>query len=110
MKMPFGKFRGVLVADLPDEYLAWLKGLDDLREPLRTVVEAEWGGRTAARAILEADPLPGDVRPWAEELVTAGYRQLAQRHHPDRGGTGTAMQLVNGAAEWLRRQIRRWAS
>lgn len=41
MRMPFGKFKGLELADLPDEYLDWLMGLVDLRDPLRMGVEQE---------------------------------------------------------------------
>lgn len=100
--MPFGKFRGVLLADLPDDYLTWLKGLD-LREPLRTAVETEWSTRHTRLGATQIDP---EVRPMAEELLTAGYRNLAQRHHPDHGGSTQTMTLVNLAAEALRKLLR----
>ena len=38
--MPFGKHKGSLLRDLPDDYLAWLSGRD-LRNPLRQLVEEE---------------------------------------------------------------------
>src|SRR5262245_56536135 len=104
--MPFGKFKGVLLVDLPDEYLRWLRTLNDLREPLRAGVEAEWEPRFAEPTIA-GDPLPDDVKPMALEIVTAGYRQMARDHHPDRGGETRVMQLINAAADWLRRQVRR---
>lgn len=108
MKMPFGRFKGVELADLPDEYLAWLRGLDDLREPLRSFIEAEWATRTAVPTSVE--PLDPDVHAMVEELITAGFRAVAQRHHPDHaGGETKTMQLVNAAAGWLRRQARRSA-
>jgi uncharacterized protein (DUF3820 family) len=34
--MPFGKYRGWLLSELPDGYLQWLRTLSDLREPLRS--------------------------------------------------------------------------
>lgn len=102
--MKFGKYRGVLIADLPDEYLIWLRNLEDLREPLRSAVTAEWRARFAP--IVGVPPLPNDVRAMTQELVATGYRALAQRHHPDHGGKGRNMQLVNAAAEWARRVLR----
>ena len=45
MEMPFGKFRGYDVKDLPDFYLAWLVSLDDLRANLADAVEEEWRHR-----------------------------------------------------------------
>jgi hypothetical protein len=34
--------------------------------------------------------------------ITAGYRVLAHRHHPDKGGESRDMQRLNEAVEWLR--------
>ncbi len=39
MRMPFGKYRGLDLEDLPDEYLEWLLSID-LREKLRSALEA----------------------------------------------------------------------
>ena len=39
--MPFGKFAGVALTELPDQYVAWLLNLPDLREPLRQFVIEE---------------------------------------------------------------------
>jgi curved DNA-binding protein CbpA len=36
------------------------------------------------------------------ELVTAAYRCLAQRHHPDRGGDDEAMVCLNTAVACIR--------
>lgn len=38
--MPFGKYRGVDVEDLPDHYLAWLLSIE-LRPALRDAVRRE---------------------------------------------------------------------
>jgi hypothetical protein len=103
MTMRFGKFKGWPIEDLPDDYLRWLRGLEDLREPLRSAVHAEWAARQGHSGLA---PLAVDVRPVAEELVTAGLRQLTQRHHPDCGGSTQVMQQVNQAAEWLRAAVR----
>jgi hypothetical protein len=102
--MPFGKFKGVLLADLPDE---WLHGLDDLREPLRGAVEREWRIRFEPESPPSSiEPLPADVRPMVEEIVTAGYRACVQRHHPDHGGETKTTQAITVAASWLRRVVR----
>jgi Putative quorum-sensing-regulated virulence factor len=102
--MPFGRYRGWPLDELPDDYLGWLFGLDDLREPLRSAVEGEWQARFGFAAALV--PLPREAVPVADELVTAGYRALTRQHHPDAGGDHRTMTLVNAAAEWLRRQVR----
>lgn len=104
--MPFGKYRGALLTELPDDYLAWLAGLDDLREPLRSAIASE----AAARGLAEPAMIGvGDVRAAAGALVSAGYRVLTREHHPDAGGDTRTMQHVNAAAAWLRERLRELA-
>ena len=104
IRMPFGKFKGVFIHDLPFDYLVWLHSLDDLRDPLRSAIENEFRART--EPVNGGKPLDPDVRAMVEELVSAGYRKLAQGHHPDHGGETRTMQLVNAAAAWLRAAVR----
>lgn len=105
MRMPFGRFRGIEIADLEDGYLQWLHDHVQLREPLRFSVEAEYKLRFDTASADE--PLPENVQQMAAELVSLGYRKLAQIHHPDHGGDTHAMQLLNEAAQFLRRMVRR---
>ena len=51
--MPFGKFKGTPLADLPDEYILWLGCLDDLRQPLLGHVLREMGRRLSERPAAE---------------------------------------------------------
>jgi hypothetical protein len=105
--MPFGRHRGVLLTEVPPDYLAWLLGLE-LREPLRSAVaaEAERRQRNAHTPPAPHTPrLARDALPLAEQIITAGYRSLAQKHHPDRGGETRAMQRLNDAVRWLRHSI-----
>jgi len=103
--MWFGKFKGVELKDLSDDYLGWLMGLDDVREPLRSAIEAAWRRRIDVPRTIELSAGAAEV---AEELVTAGYRALAKRLHPDHGGTVDAMTELNEAVaalrSWLREQ------
>ena len=103
--MPFGKYRGAALEDLPDGYVRWLHGLPDLREPLRSAVHAEWNLRFGAGAST-LPALPAEARPVVEVLISVGYRALARQHHPDQGGQTRSMQLVNDAATWLRQAVR----
>ena len=66
--------------------------------------------RTDKKEKLLANPdikqVPPDLRNMIDELVTTGYRAMARHYHPDKGGDTRAMQLLNAAAEWLRRRTR----
>ena len=42
MRMMFGKYSGVEIADLDDGYLTWLHDAIDLHEPLNSAVDAEY--------------------------------------------------------------------
>lgn len=100
-RMPFGKFKGRRISELPDDYVNWLMGLGaDLRDPLRAAVEREFQRRFE-------DPTPRllpppDVRDAAAELIAAGYRALAKVKHPDAGGDHTAMVSLTQARDFLR--------
>jgi hypothetical protein len=45
-RMPFGRYRGRLLSEVPDAYLKWLYGIE-LDEPLRASVAREWARRSA---------------------------------------------------------------
>ena len=103
--MPFGRYKGAALVDLPDDHVRWLHGLPDLREPLRSAVQTEWNFRFGEGAST-LPALPAEARPVVEELISVGYRALARQHHPDQGGQTRSMQLVNDAAAWLRKAVR----
>jgi hypothetical protein len=57
--MPFGKHKGVLLADLPDGYLDWLGAkLNEWREPLRSSLAAEIARRQEPTAPIASTPRP----------------------------------------------------
>ena len=112
MIMPFGKFRGWGLEDLPRDYLLWLKSRPNLREPLRGCVTFEWARGLAE--LREPDWRDADalhIEPSERELfrqvVDAGYRQLALRFHPDVGGRAADMRRLNALVEGLREQLGR---
>ena len=77
--MPFGRFRGTPITDLPSWYLRWLDNLPDLRDPLASAVRVEVERR---RVIL-----PAQVRPLLrKDLVDLAVRLL--------GGVGDEHELV----------------
>jgi hypothetical protein len=48
---------------------------------------------------------PVKIREWALAIVSAGFRALALRHHPDHGGKAPDMVAIYDAAAWLREKI-----
>lgn len=102
-RMPFGKFKGWALHDLPDDYLQWLQEID-LREPLRSAVLDE---------ALNRDPCAGPTPTMtgcpdpeaARELIGAGLRSLARTRHPDAGGSHEEMIRVTAVADWLRARV-----
>lgn len=82
-RMPFGKFKGWPVDEIPEDYLNWLVENVDLREPL-------------ASAVYEAL----DQQNWcqmapAPDNVKSIYRRLSLKWHPDKGGSTEAQQALN---------------
>jgi hypothetical protein len=110
-RMPFGKFKGALLRELPDDYLCWLRSECDLREPLRMRVEREYQRRIRPheRHRRSASPapaaLPPTMRETAIEIVRAGFRALAQRRHPDHGGRHEQMLELSMVREALERLL-----
>jgi putative quorum-sensing-regulated virulence factor len=113
MVMPWGKHKGVPLDQVPLGYLAWVL---DVGYAARTpALLAGIRGEVARRLELHTTASPPPPRgrvgtPPQElgavlgELVATGYKHLALRAHPDRGGTTAAMQRLNALRDWLRRQ------
>ncbi len=102
MRMPWGKFRGQDIGDVPSSYLAWLVEECDLRPALATAVRAELADRFAEPCLacrLRAQQPPSRL---PAGLIDSWYRQLCLRWHPDRGGSTAAMQAVGDAYDLLR--------
>ena len=93
LRIMFGQHKGSFVADLPDDYLQWLSTLADLREPLKSAVDAEIRHRDAASTSVGSLSVP---------VIEHARRTLAKRFHPDvPGGSHQAMQAVNCFADLL---------
>jgi len=105
MTMPWGKYRGKDLVEVPGSYLAWALERARLYPDLRTEIKDE-----LARRFSQAAPrpprspegsIPSVLRPIAQELIKAGFRRLALVHHPDHGGSVDAMRLVLEASRVL---------
>jgi hypothetical protein len=101
MEIPFGKYRGKQIKELPFNYLEWLTSIE-LLEPLRTCVKAEYDKRLYDQSGWEG---PIDLRV-IDDIISAGVRSLAGTHHPDVGGDHQKMITINNAADWLREKAR----
>jgi Putative quorum-sensing-regulated virulence factor len=103
--MPFGRFKHRPINTLPDDYLDWLANLPDLREPLLSEVMREVE-RRAYQQEHSASPSSCPSPELASEIVTAGFKTLAKKLHPDAGGNHEQMLALNNAVEWLRSRVR----
>ena len=56
MLMPFGKYRGTSVTELPFDYLQWLTSID-LLDPLRTEVKKEY--ESVRETFMRSAPIRG---------------------------------------------------
>jgi hypothetical protein len=103
VKIPFGRHRGHDSAELPTDYLTWAHTI--ARSPLRGAIDAELRRRghhedpTDSPVVLVAPP--DELKPTVVEMLRAGHRTLARRHHPDVGGSLAIMQRINSARDWL---------
>jgi Putative quorum-sensing-regulated virulence factor len=108
MRMPFGKYRGERLEDIPLGYLEWLLTIE-LSSRLQQAVEYEIEERNSATP---PPPPPRsipqkEIHASAEEIVKAGYRELSHKYHPDKaGGDLEKMKTLNLANEWLRGQLK----
>jgi hypothetical protein len=89
--MPFGKFKGQHVDELPGDYLEWLFENVDLRGGLEKAVRDALAEQSKA-----VDAVLND-----SALIHKIYRGLCRRWHPDCGGSTPAMQAINDFYEKL---------
>jgi hypothetical protein len=103
--MPFGRYRGQLLSDVPTDYLRWCWRTCDLSPWLRHAIEGELTRRCGSRP--EPDPSASGAEAGAlvrvRTAVQAWFREMALRYHPDRTlDDGAAMKVINHAHERLR--------
>jgi hypothetical protein len=106
VRLPFGKYRGEDIEDVPLSYLAWLLEETRLTPDLRAAILEEVARRLGLEVPRQEPPqaaiVPAELRRWAAEIVESGFRQAARRHHPDLGGSEHAMRALLEARECLR--------
>jgi hypothetical protein len=107
-RMPWGKYRGEEIRDVPAGYLCWALEEATLTTALHTAIQAELTRRFAPSApppppsaSATNGTIPAALRPLAQKIVKAGFRRLARDHHPDHGGTDDTMRLLLEASRVL---------
>lgn len=114
-EMPFGKFRGSLLREIPLDYLEWLSEHVDLREPLKSAVAwvIEWHYEESTRAWNEYRQSKQQTRQESRQQsaltlnVDDWYRRLSIEFHPDRrGGSNEGMKAVQRGRELLKEMLR----
>lgn len=146
--MPFGKWRGTPVTDVPTDYLEWAIGAGAVKSDyLRDLIKEEIDKRCKAQETFDfgqkrsgfddawnrwqreqkrqAEQAQRDEQRRRQsmqhngrrpematsarmlEIIAAGRRALAARHHPDQGGDAEIMRAVNVTADYMEEQVRR---
>jgi len=126
--MPWGKYKGEPLTAVPSSYLCWVLEDSNASPALKADVENELADRfgddpppppppeirevvvekVVERRVEVLTPFAeyrSAERVWIARILEAGYRQLAQTHHPDRGGDTRRMQEINAVMDRLRRQL-----
>jgi hypothetical protein len=119
MTMPFGKYQGKPIAELPRDYIRWCLTQPNLKAGLR---------RALRKALDEAGPgsdqeqdhgsNPANNQPsrfgldaqdsaLLLELVQAGRRAMAKTQHPDQGGDTDRMQRINHIVDVVQGRVRK---
>ena len=109
MVMPFGKYRGTPVSDLPEQYVEWCLGnLDDLdpvicRAMKHRLSVVKGHRRRAASMPFSQSPLfSADF----ESMVEEWYRRASVKYHPSFGGSDEGLSVVNDCYETLIGKLR----
>lgn len=101
MNMPFGKYKGWRLCDIPHGYLLWvIDNLTDLSPTLESAICDVLGIHDAtdyASAAPNGPPISD-----AAKLVRSWHHTMTRKYHPDRGGTHEQMLVVNEGAELLK--------
>ena len=91
--MPFGKYKGQKISQIPSDYLEWAMGVayDDLLAAIKQELNLRNGisGGTVEFLIGK-----NQIKMF-QELIRVGYRELTKKYHPDKGGKTEDMQTLN---------------
>src|SRR5262249_41156331 len=98
------EYKGSPLFDVPSDYLAWcLRECRNLRAGLREAIVRELANR--AQDTMTCPESPASSLPHLASKLQQVYRQMALRHHPDRGGFNEVMQAINEFHDRLQKAI-----
>lgn len=117
-RMPWGKHRGELLREIPNEYFLWLleEDRDGIQEWLREEAIARNINIERIRATSfksrhhtreqtrhnTSTPQSATIRNCQlQESIASLFRKLTRQYHPDTGGTDEQMQVVNEVRDQL---------
>jgi hypothetical protein len=111
--MPWGKYKDTEISEIPSGYLVFCHEELRVREIWLKAAIADELDRRFGYADPTPPPPPRDERrtwtPEAKALVRAvldaGYKTMAHRFHPDKGGTKADMQRLNDVIARLRTEF-----
>ncbi len=97
---------GLVFDPLRDYYLDLRHLFQTGEDEVRQLLQNFWDGLNSSekRDALRLFALPDDPA-LDERTIRHRYRQLASRHHPDRGGSTAQMQAINAALKVLLRHF-----
>jgi hypothetical protein len=98
-RMPFGKYHGVPLKDIPDAYLFWV--LDNLTKISPTLKESIYARLGIKKPENGSANGTGHQRPEIMSVVGRWRREITFKWHPDRGGNTQVMQALNDAIDRL---------
>ena len=98
--MPWGKHKGIPVCNLPDSYIWWLYGQDNitpfsLAQEVELLVMEKWPYKFIRNEIVFEKPLPPDSADKFMGKAKSVFRKLSMQFHPDHGGNSEAMKAIN---------------
>jgi hypothetical protein len=112
IRMPFGKHKGIVLENLPVDYLDWVLGWMDSedsgwmsysRKRLFDAMEDEWDRRQSGTRPKEVakSKMSAAARSLKSEFIKSGYRAMSLKYHPDKGGTSEQMIALKELKEAL---------
>lgn len=108
--IPFGKYRGEPIEEVPSGYLTWLLEQEWLDGEVADIVRDELGERFGIvgreRVVERPITVPATLREHVDAILTTGFRGASLAAHPDKGGTDERMKGVLAARAWLSKNLR----